>query len=687
MVVLAALVAAALNVPFVPQEKDTCGAAALAMVLAYWGDPLPHDEIAGSLVNKELHGIPGSELERFARKRGFNATAYKGDMAHLREFLDKGRPLIVAWDMGRGRFHDVVVVGLDGQDVIVNDPARGASRREPADRFERRWKGAGYWTLLVMRGSETAAEPLPPGALEAGLAASREGRHEEAARLLQSAMAQSETYEGLVALGVAWGRLGRMDEARQALERAVYMQPRRPEALVERGGLRFLAKEYEAAITDFEQALDLGPDDYTRDMLATSLFLRGRPDAALREWNRLGRPLVQNIRIEGTDKIDKSWVRREVTASEGGLLRPKHIQGTRLRLDETGLFRSANPRPVPLGEGKVDLEVAVLERHGLWDYWAEFAARSAVYAFAKKVRVRYYNMLGSGITVGGEYKWEDTQPRLQGSLYWPRPVGLPFNVYLEGVTARPHYELDGPITLRTRGLSAGVRRVLGSATVVQVGWRARHRTFSRFRFDSPPGDINGFDAGVERRWLDRRRNRLQSALYFFQAAEELGSDFVYPRGLAILRYYGTVAGDDDPEMPGSVFATQLQWGVGGTGIPLDDMFAPGTASEADLPLRAHRQKKSGVLGVTPIGHNVVLANVEWRQRLLSRKGVKAGVVFFYDGARVGDTAQGPREEVFHDAGVGLRLRLKGSPILRLDFGWSLTGDGKNAITAGVGHVF
>jgi hypothetical protein len=228
---------------------------------------------------------------------------------------------------------------------------------------------------------------------------------------------------------------------------------------------------------------------------------------------------------------------------------------------------------------------------------------------------------------------------------------------------------------------------LDARTVAQVGLRARDRTFTPARFDGPDGAINGFDAGIERRWMDGRRQRLQSALYFFQAAEALGSDFVYPRGLAILRYYGTVAGDDHGEMPGSVFATQLQWGVGGTGMPLDDMFSPGTASEADMPLRAHRQKRSGVLGYTPIGRNVVLANVEWRQRLVNHRFGQAGVVLFYDGARVGDTAQGPRQATIHDAGIGLRLRVRGAPILRIDYGWSLTGDGKTALTAGVGHVF
>jgi hypothetical protein len=654
-IALAAL-AAALNVPFVPQEKDTCGAAALAMVSAYWGQPLAHDAIAGALLDKELRGIPGSELERFARERGLSALAYKGDLAHLREYLDRGRPLIVAWDMGGGRFHDVVVVGADADHVIVNDPARGAFRREPAARFERRWSGAGYWTLLVTRGSDSPA-------------------------------AAAESYDDLVKRGVESGRAGRVEEARQSLERAVFLEPRRPEALVERGGLRFLAKEYDAAITDFERALALRSDDYTREMLATSLFLDGRKEAALREWNRLGEPVVQDVRVLGTQGVAPADVRREVTVETGEMLEPKHLEGTRLRLNETALFRSTSVRPVPLGGGKADVEVAVVERHGLWDHWAEFLARSAVYALSEKVRLRYYNLLGTRIMLTGEYKWESTQPRLEGSLYWSRPVGLPLTLYVDGVTARPTYQLDESLTLRTRGAGFGVRHVFGSRTVVQAGARWRHRTFTPPRFDAPDGDLNGVDAGVETQWMSQPRQRLQSALYFFQATEALGSEFIYPRGLAIVRYYRTLAGDDEGELPGSVIATQVQWGIGGTGMPVDDMFAPGTASEADMPLRAHRQKQNGVLGYTPIGRNALVANVEFRQRVLNHKLGQAGFVLFYDGGRISDTAQGPAVSTVHDIGVGLRAQFRRTNILRMDYGWSLTGDGRNALTLGIGHVF
>jgi len=147
------LVVVDLRVPFVSQHRDTCGAAALTMVLRYWSEDVSHDDVARALVRPELHGIAGSRLADFARGRGLEAVAYRGDMAQLRDFVGKGRPLIVAWHLGGSRYHDVVVVGFDDERraVLVNDPAAGPSRAVGVTSFEKRWAGAGYWTLLVTR--------------------------------------------------------------------------------------------------------------------------------------------------------------------------------------------------------------------------------------------------------------------------------------------------------------------------------------------------------------------------------------------------------------------------------------------------------------------------------------------------------------------------------------------------------
>jgi ABC-type bacteriocin/lantibiotic exporter with double-glycine peptidase domain len=148
---LGLLVALPLVVPFVPQEKDTCGAASLTMVMRYWGDDVTHAEVAAAIVEAGKPGIAGSRLEAFARARGYLALAYAGDVGQLRESLEKGRPVIVALRVGKGLDHDVVVTGMepDGS-VTLHDPAAGRDRHVTQAQFEKGWNGTAHWALLVV---------------------------------------------------------------------------------------------------------------------------------------------------------------------------------------------------------------------------------------------------------------------------------------------------------------------------------------------------------------------------------------------------------------------------------------------------------------------------------------------------------------------------------------------------------
>jgi ABC-type bacteriocin/lantibiotic exporter with double-glycine peptidase domain len=147
-----------LNVPFVSQETNGCGAASAAMVMRYWQHEMGRPETADApaiqraLYSPQAHGIYASGLERYLRQHGFRTFAIKGEWQDLEQHLEKGRPLIVALKVGRSDLHYVVVTGLDGQQEIVleHDPAdRAFVKRHRAD-FEREWKAAGNWTLLAV---------------------------------------------------------------------------------------------------------------------------------------------------------------------------------------------------------------------------------------------------------------------------------------------------------------------------------------------------------------------------------------------------------------------------------------------------------------------------------------------------------------------------------------------------------
>ncbi len=492
-------------------------------------------------------------------------------------------------------------------------------------------------------------------------------------------------YQGLVALGVAQGREGNLDEARRTLDRAVALDPRAPAAWRERGGLHFLRREYADAARDFRQALRLEPDAYSARMLGNALHLAGRYEDALEAWNRAGIPLVRDIRIEGLDALPEGMVRRELAVSEGGLLTARQLRESKLRLQETEAFDSFSFRPVPHDGEKTDIEIVARERHGFGGR-AEFLVTSGGHALASKVRLRYHNVW-PGFTPGVEYKWEKTQPRLRGTLHWGRPFGLGVNLRVEGVVfTRPSYDLDGPLRMDAHGVDLAVRRVLGPATVGELGFRTRTRDFTRQRSDAQDGRWTGLEGALEHGLLGGR-HQVDAMARAFHTAGALGSDLSYGATVAALRYRGMMAGEDRTVMPGSVLACRVLGGWGSSDAPLDAMFAPGAASEMDYPLRGHRGKLDGVLGVAPIGRRLGLVNVEWRQRLfhMRRWSASLGAVAFYDGARVADTAQGG-DQTIHDVGFGLRLRL-GSAILRGDYGTSLIGDGKNALTFGFGQVF
>jgi ABC-type bacteriocin/lantibiotic exporter with double-glycine peptidase domain len=152
-----------LDVPFVKQPRNGCGAASIAMVMQYWqrqnGQPASADSdverIQQALYSGKAHGIYTSDLQRYFQEHGFRVFAVQGEWDDLAQNLERGRPLIVALKprAGDAALHYVVVVGLDGGGrsiVLVNDPAQRKLLKQERSDFEREWKGAGNWTLLAI---------------------------------------------------------------------------------------------------------------------------------------------------------------------------------------------------------------------------------------------------------------------------------------------------------------------------------------------------------------------------------------------------------------------------------------------------------------------------------------------------------------------------------------------------------
>jgi ABC-type bacteriocin/lantibiotic exporter with double-glycine peptidase domain len=150
-----------IDVPYVQQPREGCGAASLAMVMAYWagkqGRALgPEGDVATiqhELYSPRDHGITADNLAGYLRRNGYQVFALNAGWNDLEEQLRKGRPLIVALrPSGQKELHYVVVDGIDSSRglITINDPAeRKLLTRERAG-FEKEWSATHNWMLLAL---------------------------------------------------------------------------------------------------------------------------------------------------------------------------------------------------------------------------------------------------------------------------------------------------------------------------------------------------------------------------------------------------------------------------------------------------------------------------------------------------------------------------------------------------------
>ena len=110
---------ARVKVPTVLQMEATeCGAASLAMVLAHYGLWVPLEKLRAECgVNRD--GSKASNVMRAAMARGCEVHGYRWEAESLREEQDY--PLIIHWEFN----HFVVLEGIRGETVYLNDPAMG----------------------------------------------------------------------------------------------------------------------------------------------------------------------------------------------------------------------------------------------------------------------------------------------------------------------------------------------------------------------------------------------------------------------------------------------------------------------------------------------------------------------------------------------------------------------------------
>jgi hypothetical protein len=631
-----------LDVPYLSQSEALCGAAAMAMVMRYWGVRGVYAETFAELVDPEARGIRGSAIVRTLEERGFDAASFEGNEALVRSALERRQPLIALIEDSPGRFHYVVIVGWRGDAIVLHDPARSPFRLVSTDAFRRAWSVSGFWTLAAKPRAASAAAPAAAAEeVDAGGGSANRG-----------------LCAGMVDEGIRLAGAGDLPGAQRILELASSDCPDDAAAPRELAGVYALRENWEEAGRYARAALARnGADSHASRILATSLFLTDRRDRALDAWNRIGVPTIDLIQIDGLDRTRFAVAEAALGLQRQALLTRGQLARAGRRLDALPSVVASRVTYVPGEDDLATVSASVVERPLLPAGLVPLGALALRAATDRELPIALTSPSGGGEVWSVGWRWWTGRPRLAVALAAPSPFGGTWTIEASnerqtyGTAAAAEIERRRTVALTLSDWLTGATRVQAgvsidrwsAATTASLTTGVAHEIGGGFRCTIDTGLIaGGFRTGWAQTGLDWR-----------------SSD--RPFGTAWLARGG--------------FATA------GASAPMALWPGAGAGHGRDLLLRAHPLLHDGAIrGV--FGRRLLHGGVEWRYwRPPVFRVVRVAPAVFVDAARAfrvpafGD----PRGHV--DAGFGLRIAVPGAGIVRADLARGLR-DGRTAVSLG-----
>lgn len=142
------------GVPFYRQSESTCGPAALASVLAFWGHPVDLEQITIKVYIPKLRGTLPMDMENYAREAGFKTTSSAGTLEELKGYVRKGIPVVCLLDLGFGLYqrpHYVTAIGFDDvHEVIIEHDGLNPNGVTTYEKFNMAWTRADRWMLVII---------------------------------------------------------------------------------------------------------------------------------------------------------------------------------------------------------------------------------------------------------------------------------------------------------------------------------------------------------------------------------------------------------------------------------------------------------------------------------------------------------------------------------------------------------
>jgi hypothetical protein len=497
--------------------------------------------------------------------------------------------------------------------------------------------------------------------------------------------------EGYYYRGLAFAGLERWDEAKTALASGEKNYPHDKRFPVELAGVAFKQKQFREAERHLQRALRLDPRDrYAINFLATLYFLDGNLEAALKYWNRIGKPRINQIRTGPQLRIDPALLDRAFTCSPASVLTLGQYRTTLQRLHQLGVFSNFRLDLVPAaGEGPetLDLTLRAVERNG-WGPNKVGVLMSLLRGLPyETVYPEFYNLRHSALNIDSLVRWDTQKRRAFVSVTAPLSGNPKFRYgfYADGRNedwniSRTFLQAPVPVeafNLEKLEMGGGIESIATSrwnwATWLSVSDR-RFRNLPAGASTADPVFSNGVAVEV-------RANSHYVLLSIPEKRFALGSGLrgsfgnFYAQGFGRFgRLQGSVGAHWFPQARGDDFEMTEGIYAGKTfgRIPFDELFMLGLERDNNLPLRAHIGTRNGQKGNSPLGRDYLLSNWEINKNLYANAWFKLRLAPFLDTGRAYDNADGfGSRQWLWDTGASVKLRLLGGVCLVFTYGKDL----------------
>ena len=480
--------------------------------------------------------------------------------------------------------------------------------------------------------------------------------------------------------GLALAHLGHLSEAEAELQKAAEQAGQKSgEILVELAGVQFKEKKLSDSTRNLQRAISVGQTDpYAFDFLASLYYLQGNVEAAVKYWNRVGKPSIQQLKVEPDGTLNPLLLDRALAVSPSSALDLRALRLTDLRLDQLDVFARRRYDLAARPDGQFDLTIQTAEKA---DVRVDSPFRTLLVVARElpfqTLNADVRNIRRAAVNWSSAFRWKF------GNHLFATGVSAPFRnnpnlLYRADFTLRDErWDLSswsqggGLAGLEQVDVQAGVTSITGDRWVWSTGISASHRDLDQGL--ASKAFSNGMASGfaLASTWgtrydflrLPERRIKVSG-----EARGQLGRFWTSKANLFAIGEIGiegSWVAQNDARM---VVTAREQTGMSGGTIPFDRLFRLGIDRDSELLLRGHTGTRDGLKGAGPMGTGYVLSNLDLQKRLYRNAVLFFTAGPFLDSGKILEARSETERRWMWDTGLEGRLSILGLVQVALSYG-------------------